>query len=953
MIAMRGPPGRIKSQLRLMKSTLLPLLFASISLPLCFAGELKVDLNRDSRNTVTETEPGYTRWVQPGNSWAISGTNTASQSFTTATGENVTITFAQTALSQSRGGTGLLSNWYQVGAQGAAAKLVSDGITVAPANMATGGEIVMTITGLAAGTHTLLTYHNAWDNLAAGSMGPMDVFVNGVEQAGNLTPAIRAAVNSAAPVSYVEFEVTGPAAVTAVLFSAETTGPAVRKNVCLNGFEIDTPNATRVARNPVPANGDAHVNADAGSVSFGWAAPQAGTVSSYEIFASTDYDAVRYPASGHGPLIGSTTGTVFVWPGVTSVHANYFWRVDVLDNAGNRTRGVVWSFQPRRLAFPGVEGWGRFARGGRGGRVVKVTSLADYASGEAPLPGTLRYAVEVETGARTIVFDVAGLITLTRRITVNINQPSITIAGQTAPGKGICIRNFPLGASGARDLIVRFIRNRVGNLSGQTLDGGGLGGCDHSIMDHCSISWGQDEEFSSRNAHNITLQRTLISEALNIAGHQNYPAGTRHGYAASIGGDVGSFHHNLLAHCEGRNWSMAGGLDGANFFKGRLDIRNNVVYNWRSRTTDGGAMEVNFVGNYYRPGAATELVPWALTMNHEDNFAGSQRCYFSGNVMPGHFDENTQTAGRRSVVSSGVPTPAYETFVSAPFFDSFVTTHTAGQAFRHVLCDTGCNQPQADDHDIRVIQETRDGTTTYTGSVSGESGLPDSQVDVGGWENYGSAARPANFDTDGDGLPDEWETAHGLNPGAENHNADPDNDGYTQLEDYLNFLSSPHASTAEGAAVDIPLLPYGRGMTAPVFAVNAPVNGTVMLLPGGTAARFTPAAGFTGRARFSFTVTGHGVVVPMTMTVLVTSSSSMPPPDVSFLSIQISGGALTCSVNSQPGFLYQLQVSETLTEGTWINSGSAKAGTGSPVIFTDTTAAAGGRKFYRVAAVRP
>lgn len=910
------------------------------------AGELKVDLNRDSRNTVTETEPGYTRWVQPGNSWSVSGTATASNTFTTAAGETVTVTFAQTALSQSRGGSGLLSNWYQVGAQGAAAKLVSDGITVNPATLATGGEIVMTITGLSAGAHTLLTWHNAWDNLAAGSMGPIDVFVNGIESASGLTPSIRAATNAAAPVSYVEFTVSGPSSVTTILFSAKTTGTAARKNVVINGFEIDTPNAARVAQNPVPGSGDEHVDADSGSVALSWGPPLNGTVSSYEVFASTDFNAVRYPVGGNGPLLGTVTGNTLVWPGVTDMHATYYWRVDVIDTSGNRTRGVVWTFRPRRLAFPGAEGYGRFARGGRGGVVVKVNSLADYASGATPVAGTLRYAVEEVTGPRTIVFDVSGLITLTRRITVNINQPYVTIAGQTAPGKGICIRNFPLGASGARDLILRFIRNRVGNLSGQTLDGGGLGGCDHSIMDHCSISWGQDEEFSSRNANNITLQRTLISEALNIAGHQNYPAGTRHGYAASIGGDLGSFHHNLLAHCEGRNWSLAGGLDGAANFKGRLDIRNNVVYNWRSRTTDGGAMEVNFVNNYYRPGAATTLTPWAVTMNHEDNFAGSQRCYFAGNVMPGHFDETNQTAGRRSVVSIGVPAPTYETFVSSPFFEPHVTTQTASQAFRHVLCDTGCNQPLPDDHDIRIIRETRDGTTTYSGSVSGDPGLPDAQTDVGGWENYGTAARPADFDTDADGIPDDWELAHGQNPSVANHNADPDGDGYTQLEDYLNHLASPHVSTPRNASVDIPLTPYGRGMTAPVFAVSSPVNGSITLLPDGSTARFTPAAGFTGSARFSFSVTGHGVTVPHAVAVLVTAAQ--PLPEVEFSSTQLAGGVFSVTFTSVAGFSYQLQTSPDLTENSWIPVGSPVAGNNGLQTLTDPAAGSQPHRFYRV-----
>lgn len=139
------------------------------------------------------------------------------------------------------------------------------------------------------------------------------------------------------------------------------------------------------------------------------------------------------------------------------------------------------------------------------------------------------------------------------------------------------------------------------------MDGMGLAASDHCIVDHCSISWSIDEAFSSRGARNIIFQRNLISEALSIAGHDHYRAGSAHGFAGSISGDIGSFHHNLLVHNAGRNWSLAGGVDQANRHAGRLDIRNMVVYNWRNRTTDGGAREVNFVNNYYKPGPATQI----------------------------------------------------------------------------------------------------------------------------------------------------------------------------------------------------------------------------------------------------------------------------------------------------------------------------------------------------------
>ncbi len=435
----------------------------------------------------------------------------------------------------------------------------------------------------------------------------------------------------------------------------------------------------------------------------------------------------------------------------------------------------------RQLAFPTAEGYGRFASGGRGGRVIAVTNLND--SG----PGSLRAAVEA-SGPRTVVFNVSGLITLQSRLVVRSTNSNLTIAGQTAPGKGICIRNYNFGMMGARDAIVRYLRVRPGNTSGETLDGMGLASSDNCIIDHCSISWTLDESFSSRGAKNITLQRTLISEALNAAGHKKYPPGTQHGYAASIGGDIGSFHHNLLAHCAGRNWSLAGGLNKADHsYAGRIDIRNNVVYNWKSRATDGGAHEVNFVNNFYKPGPATA---WFYALNAQyGGFNGSQRYYFAGNVMPGHFGLTNQQAGRIATTERGgrVPTE-YSPWSDKPFFEPHVKTQSAEEAFADVLANVGCNFPTLDEHDKRILSEVRDGTAKFKGNKTGLPGLPDSQEDVGGWEDYPVVHRPADWDTDGDGMPDHWEKLAGLNPNAAADGNEIGKDGYTNLERYLGSL---------------------------------------------------------------------------------------------------------------------------------------------------------------------
>ena len=434
------------------------------------------------------------------------------------------------------------------------------------------------------------------------------------------------------------------------------------------------------------------------------------------------------------------------------------------------------------LAFPTAEGYGRLAKGGRGGRVIEVTNLHDRG------PGSLRAAVEAE-GPRTVVFNVSGLITLESKLVVRRTNSNLTIAGQTAPGKGICIRKYNFGMMGTREVIVRYLRVRPGNISGTTLDGMGLASSDQCIIDHCSISWTLDEAFSSRGASNITLQRTLISEALNEAGHKKYPPGTQHGYAASIGGDIGSFHHNLLAHCAGRNWSLAGGLDKKGFYIGRLDIRNNVIFNWKNRTTDGGAHEVNFVGNFYKPGPATRFFH-ALNAQY-GGFKGTQRYYLEGNVMPGYFDTTNQTPGRIATTERGGTLPAdYSPWSETQFFEPHVKTQSAREAYESVLGNVGCNLPALDEHDRRVIQEVRNGLARFKGSKTGLPGLPDSQEDVGGWEDYPEVHRPANWDTDHDGMPDDWEKRRGLKPSdPADGNGDRDGDGYTNLEEYLGSLA--------------------------------------------------------------------------------------------------------------------------------------------------------------------
>lgn len=777
---------------------------------------VKADLNIASRRDAEVNEPDYTPWpVKEGD-------------VLQQTLKGITITFTK------KSGDGHFAGGYYKTAVQAPyyARLAGDGLTLE----STAGQaaVEMRISGLPAGEHTLLTWHNS---LKGGNVLPaaMNIAVDGKIQITALQPTQRAKVNTGCQTAYLHLHAQAGKDVVVVF---ESVPGNAAQSIVLNGFELNTANIKEMAIMPLPAHGDEHTDAGNHSLKLSWtAAPQA---VSHDVYMGTDAAAVA-AATHSSPLFKGNQKPASYQAGDLYSMNTYYWRVDEIAADGKVTRGNVWYFRPRQLAFEGAEGYGRFARGGRGGKVVEVTNLNDEG------PGSLREALIADVVPRTVVFTVSGIIRLKSRLVVS--QKYVTIAGQTAPGKGICIAGAPLGLVGD-DNIARFMRVRLG--SGTTYDGMGLTGADNSIIDHCSISWTIDEAFSSRGAHNITLQRTLISEALNVAGHDHYEAGKSHGFAASIGGETGSFHHNLLAHCSGRNWSLAGGVNGDGDYLGKMDIRNNVVYNWATRTTDGGAREVNFVGNYYKPGAATTFF-WALNAQHEGYGGGMQRYYFAGNTMPGHFDARNQAEGRKETGKAN-----YETFVDKPFFEPYVTTQSAEEAYKDVLSDVGCNTPVFDDHDIRIIKETLDSTYSCKGSKSGKPGLPDSQEDVGGWENYPELHRSADFDSDHDGLPDWWEKQQGTNVHSaagdfSDANADADKDGFTNLDAYLNWLAKPHFEAVAGKALVVNLKQLSRGYTDKcTYQADEAVNGGTELKQNGQL-QFTPAA--EGMASFRFKVT--------------------------------------------------------------------------------------------------
>lgn len=564
----------------------------------------------------------------------------------------------------------------------------------------------------------------------------------------------------------------------------------------LNGFEIDRPLAVgSTAENPTPADGDLHVyahndepsagTADKGFTELKWtAAPTAVFQDVYLGTSRTDVETAAASDAGiyRGRLPAEQTS--FKAENLNWKYT-YFWRIDTITKEGDILRGPLWSFRIRQLAFPSAEGYGRFARGGRGGRVIAVTTLEDYNSqaGEPVIEGSLRKAVEEEKGPRIIIFRVGGTIFLKNNLSIPPDGGDVYVAGQTAPGDGICLTRYSFGMNHTTDAIVRFIRTRVGDYAQRPLDGMGMAGCDHCIIDHCSISWSLDEGHSSRRAKNITFSRNIISEALNHSYHYG-----RHSFAASISGHIGSYHHNLLAHCAGRNWSLAGGLEPNGQYAGYCDIRNNVVYNWRHRTTDGGVFRCNFVNNLYLPGPASTHF---LLMRPDGDQMGTgnpQMFYIVGNKMEGYPQYDADNWAGVS------PNYAKESEIRSdePFFPSCVRTHPTEELLENVLEDVGATRPRWDAIDRRIIREVRERTFAYRGSKDNLPGIIDSQEDVGGYPILQGGPVPP--DSDHDGLPDWWEIIHHLNPHSpagdfSDSNGDPEKDGYTNLEDYLEYLA--------------------------------------------------------------------------------------------------------------------------------------------------------------------
>lgn len=468
-------------------------------------------------------------------------------------------------------------------------------------------------------------------------------------------------------------------------------------------------------------------------------------------------------------------------------------------------------------AFPGAEGFGAGARGGRGGVVMRVTSLEDGG------PGSLRVAVE-SSGPRIVVFDVSGTITL--RSKLKIANPYITVAGQSAPGGGIGIRtdasyDGPAISIDTNDVVLRHLRIRPGPSRQRSVDVDALviAGGYNIIVDHCSLSWGTDEVLSTfGNPRDITVQWSILSEGLHDSTHEEGP----HSRGVLLGGTASniSFHHNLIAH-HLRRMPRVSEIQLA-------DVVNNVLYNWGDEALLTQGVErrttINIVGNYAVAGSNT--FPNRLWMVKHGY--GNASIFLSGNIGP------TRPSDALPEAEALHPDDhRFRTFFRHPA-PLIATTTSAGEALKRVIAFSGATLPVRDSVDQRVTNDV----TNLTG------GIINSPEDVGGWPELEISQRPWEFDTDGDGMPDEWERAYGFNPEEpEDGPMDADRNGYTNVEEYLNQLAQlpPKVDAGADQTVELP---------SPAFLDGAAFDDGIPSPPGEIAYSWSVASG-AGLAHFA------------------------------------------------------------------------------------------------------
>lgn len=425
------------------------------------------------------------------------------------------------------------------------------------------------------------------------------------------------------------------------------------------------------------------------------------------------------------------------------------------------------------IAFPGAEGYGRFAKGGRGGDVYIVTNLNDDG------PGSLRYGIENMNGPRTIVFSVSGTIEL--KDAIKITDSNLTIAGQTAPGDGICLKDYGLKLEDVNNIIMRYIRLRMGDQNKGSSSGADCitsSNISDVIFDHISAGWGIDAIHDNRGGGHFTLQWSIYGETLHDSIHYEKMPHSKLGSFRGTTKNI-SLHHNLLHSTHDRHPSMGGSdLTPPDVI---IDFRNNLIYN-AGGTTNLGSGQRNVINNYYKNGPDTDTGDLPMRIKAKPGKGPEPTGFTSGNIFTwnqGWTDDNYSAIqyvqdGDKYMSSSQ---EEWELPGELVHGDDKPATDTAKVAYSKVLKYAGASKSR-DACDQRIISEVKKGT----------GNVPDSQDEVGGWPSLNSF--PALADRDKDGMADEWETANGLNPNdAEDRNEDRNSDGFTNLEEYVNSLT--------------------------------------------------------------------------------------------------------------------------------------------------------------------
>jgi hypothetical protein len=511
-------------------------------------------------------------------------------------------------------------------------------------------------------------------------------------------------------------------------------------------------------------------------------------------------------------------------------------------------------------AFPGAFGAGANASGGRGGDVYYVTTLADGGA------GSLRTGISgAPAGGRTILFKVSGNIALNSTLTVN--KPNITVAGQSAPGDGICIQDQSFNIA-ANNIIVRHLRTRLGTNDLAEADGMWINGGTNIIVDHVSASWSVDETLStSRAVANLTVQNCFITESLKNSIHEK----GEHGYGGIISAETDvtfTYHHNLYAHNSSRNPRVGSDSQAGTL---RLDFRNNVVYDWGFYAGYSGDInenvDINYVSNYFVAGPITTQTKAFV------GGATTTRIYQSGNFIDNDKDLLFDGSNTGWGMFGGTMTQ-----LAVPLDVPAMPTDSAPVALQRVMAQAGAMPWRRDAIDQRIVASVRNHTgttidfinpTTFPGDYITNNG----SIGVNPWPTLASETAPT--DTDNDGMPNYWELAVGLNPNNAVDRNNTDVSSYTELEVYLNWLADAHALCARNGSVDVNLRTATGGATNLTYSVANSANGTASLLGDGFTARFTAAANTNGVANFTFIATGDGITFgPMSYGILITTTNA-------------------------------------------------------------------------------